>query len=88
MTSEQPDGVNRLKAHNLMQIELAKGYYGFEIADEQLSEWIVKYSTAFRKAVEENPDFIDRYAVGNKEQKGAILEEIGHLIYVEETSIK
>lgn len=74
---------NRMKAHNFMQIELVKKFYGFEIGNEQMLEWLNKYSKSFRKIVAENPHLLDKFSSENQEESKSAIEYVEHLLYSE-----
>lgn len=72
-----------LKAHNAIQIELAKRKYGKDMSDEQFSEWASEYSKSYRfvidKLVDEHPTILDEWDVeSNKEE---ILKKIEGELY-------
>lgn len=70
-----------LKAHNMMQIELAKRMFGYDLSDEKFGEWATNYSAQFRlildKLVDEKPTILDDWEIeGNRDEIMLRVEEL------------
>ena len=72
-----------LKAHNAIQIELAKRKYGKNLSDDQFGKWANEYSKSYRfvmdKLVDEQPTILDEWEVESNQED--ILKKIEGELY-------
>ena len=72
-----------LKAHNAIQIELAKRMHGDDLSDEKFGEWANEYSKSYRfvmdKLVDEHPTILDEWEVESNQEE--ILKKIEGELY-------
>lgn len=77
--------VDHLRAHNLMQIELAKRKFGQDMPHNMFSDWAKEYSSKFRLAIDklinENPTIMDEWE--NEVNRDAILLRLEEILYKE-----
>jgi hypothetical protein len=73
---ETTEETNPLKLRNMMQIELALRYIGYEDNDKML-KWMSAYSKGFRDYLNAHPNILTRYTT----EKEKVLQEVEQAIY-------
>ena len=68
---------SREKLHNDMQIDLAKLYFETpNPTEDEVEEWVAKFSVKFSKILNEHPDLYARYAANRTEAIEALQTDL------------